>query len=904
MAMTPPVLTTKLQVPPCRAQLVPRQRLLTQLDCVWGQPVTLIVAPAGFGKSTLVCDWLAHGTHSVAWLSLDEDDNDATRFLTYLIAALRTCHPDLGANAVALLATPQAPPMKSILTLLINDLESLTTPFALVLDDYHVITTPAIQEGMAFLIDHLPRQMHIILTSRADPPLPLARWRGRHQLGEVRGEDLRFTPAETSTFLNEVMRLHLNEADVTALEARTEGWITGLQLAALSMQGRGDHTNFVKAFTGSHRFVLTYLTEEVLQRQPADLQEFLLQTAILERLSGDLCNAVTGRSDSQSILEALEQANLFIAALDHAGVWYRYHALFADLLRHRLQRQAPDQLPHLHRRAAVWHLQQDQPAEAIKHALAIPDFDLAAEWIEQMAHGAWMRGEMGLLLGWLKALPPAIVQARPRLALAYAWVLTYTGPLYAVAGYVQAAEAALGHQPQESNLRGEIAAIYATVASFQGEITRTITLCHQALLLIAPENTYLRTMTMQALGFAYRINGQVREANKAFTEALALSQASNQLFWQIDALCNLGIVQVMQGQLRTAAQTIQRALALVDAQGGEALPIACEVYFTWASLLHEWHDLPNAQHYLQKSMDLGERSGNTDILLSSYSLQARLKHTQRQSAAALAALEQAQQLAHHYQVPRLIRRLNTYQAKLWVVYGNLADAERWAAARQRNQDDPVDFSQTIEEITLARLRFAQGEPAVALRLLEPLVADAQVAGRISGLIQLLALRAIMQKAQGQFAAAMTTLAEALRLAEPEGHVSTFLDEGEAMRALLMAFRTYQWLDAIYPNPDNLLPYVDKLLAAFPNPNETLSSAADAPRVEQPKAGTVALVEPLSEREREVLTLIAAGFSNREIGAKLVIEVGTVKRHVTNIFGKLGAASRTQAVATARQLGVL
>lgn len=900
------MLTTKLQVPPCRSQLVPRQRLLTQLDAVWQQPVTLIVAPAGFGKSTLVCDWLSHGKHPVAWLSLDEDDNDANRFLAYVIAALRTCHPDLGANAVALLATPQAPPMKSILTLLINDLESLTTPFALVLDDYHVITTLAIQEGIAFFIDHLPRQMHLILTSRADPPLPLARWRGRHQLAEVRGEDLRFTPAEATTFLNDIMGLHLNEGDVAVLEARTEGWITGLQLAALSMQGCADRPNFVKAFTGSHRFVLNYLTEEVLQRQPAELQNFLLQTAILERLSGDLCNAVTERSDSQNHLERLEQANLFIAALDYAGVWYRYHALFADLLRHRLQRQAPDQLPHLHRRAAVWYLQQNQPGEAIKHALAIPDFELAATWIEQMAHGAWMRGEMGLLLGWLKALPPTIVQARPRLALAYAWVLTYTGPLHAVEGYVQMAEAALAHDPQEASLRGEIAAIYATVASFRGATTRTITLCQQALLLIAPENTYLRTMTMQALGFAYRINGQVLEANKAFTEALALSQASNQLFWQIDALCNLGIVQMMQGQLHTAAQTTQRALALVDAQGGEALPIACEVYFTWASLLHEWHDLTNAQHYLQKSMALGERSGNTDILLSSYSLQARVEHTRRRSAAALAALQHAQQLAHHYQVPRLIQRLNAYQAQLWVVYGNLAEAERWAAESARRQDDLADFSQTMETITLARLRFAQGAPTVALRLLEPLVADAQAAGRISGLIQLLALRAIVQQAQGQFAAAMTTLAEALCLAEPEGYVSTFIDEGEIMHALLLAFRTSQRLPGAYPNPNNnLLAYVEKLLAAFPSPKETLPSATDTPSlVEKPQATSPALLEPLSEREREVLALIAAGFSNREIGAKLVIEVGTVKRHVTNIFGKLGAASRTQAVATARHLDLL
>ncbi|MCE7990263.1 MAG: LuxR family transcriptional regulator, partial [Caldilinea sp. CFX5] len=831
--------------------------------------------------------------------------NDPTRFLTYLIAALRTCHPALGVHAAALLATPQAPPMKTILTILLNELESLTTPFALVLDDYHVITTPAIQEGIAFFIDHLPRQIHIILTSRADPPLPLARWRGRNQLMEVRTEALRFTPAEATIFLNDVMGLHLNEGDVAALEARTEGWITGLQLAALSMQGRDDYANFVKAFTGSHRFVLTYLTEEVLQQQPAALQTFLLQTSILERLSADLCDAVTERSDSQSMLETLEQANLFIAALDHAGVWYRYHTLFADLLRHRLQRQAPDQLPGLHRRAATWHRQQNQPGEAIKHALAIPDFDLAADWIEQMAHSAWMRGEMGLLLGWLKALPPAIVQARPRLALAYAWVLTYTGPLAAVEGYVQAAEAALAHHPQESSLRGEIAAIYATVASFQGATTRTIALCHQALLLIAPENTYLRAMTMQALGFAYRINGQVLEANKAFTEALALSRASNQLFWQIDALCNLGIVQVMQGQLRTAAQTIQSALALVEAQGGEALPIASEVYFTWASLLHEWHDLTNAQHYLQKSLELGERSGNTDILLSSYSLQAKLKHTQRQSAAALAALQQAQQLARHYQVGRLIERLDAYQAQLWVAYGDLAAAEQWAAARQRNQGAPADFPQAIEEMTLARLRLAQGEPAVALRLLEPLMADAQAAGRISGLIQLLALTALIQKAQGQVAAAMTTLAEALRLAAPEGYVSTFVDEGEAMYALLLAFRTSHHLRAAQANPANRLAYVDKLLAAFPRAKATMSPTADAPPlVEKPQATRPALIEPLSERELEVLALIAAGRANREIGTELVIEVGTVKRHVTNIFGKLGVTSRTQAVATARQLGLL
>jgi len=935
------LLSTKMYMPPLRTTVVTRPRLMEKLAAGGHCPLTLISAPAGFGKTTLVTEWITGSTptpestrhpppatrNQVAWLSLDEEDDDPTRFWTYFVAALQTIKREVGGALLALLQSPQSPPIKTLLTLLINELSVLAADWVLVLDDYHLITDQSIHEGLAFFIDHLPPAMHLIITTRVDPPLPLARWRARGQLCEVRADELRFTSEEAAAFLNTNAGLNLSAADVATLERRTEGWIVGLRLAALSMQGRSDIAGFLRAFTGTHRYILSYLTEEVLQRQPEYIQHFLLQTAIVDRLCASLCDALLAQgpfadpaeeptvlhlgwaaslSDSQMILEQLEQANLFIVPIDSSCCWYRYHHLFAELLRHQLQCTQPGLIPLFHRRASHWYEGAGYGAEAIKHALLAADYARAATLLEAMVYPLWQHGAMGTLVSLLKLLPREVLQAHPRLSLAWAWALIWAGPLDAIEEHLQRAEQALPAAPEAAPLYAEVAAIRATVASYQGDVEQTILLGQAALAQLSSAQTFLRATITAALGFAYRVSGRMREAVQTLTEALALGRSVNHRLLIIDALCNLSLVQKMQGRLHQAYAACQEALPLVTDPCGQPLPIAGEVYVILADLLCEWNELTQATTYLQHAFALGEAANNTDILLSCRNVGAKLKDAQGDQTGALAEIHASLHLAQHYKVERIIRHVRASQARLWIAYGDLPAALRWAKELEQTYKDKLDYLRDVEEMSLVRVYLVQGQPDLALNRLATALATARAAGRMGRVIQLLVLQALAYRAKTARAQALVALAEALRLAEPEGYIRTLVDEGEVLRSLLLELP--DWLSAQGQPEDapRLLPYIRTLLAAFPQP-----AGADTPDPTPSLATPVGsspmsatLVEPLSQRELEVLQLIGDGLTNQEIARRLTVAMSTVKKHINSIFGKLSVTHRTQAVARARELHLL
>ncbi len=906
------LLTTKLYIPHPRSDRVLRPRLIARLnDALRGRrKLTLISAPAGFGKTTLLSEWSQGSELSVAWLSLDEGDNDLTRFLTYFIAALQTIRTDIGKTALTSLhaSRPQPPAIEAVLTSLVNEIGALldnpsTLPlvagrsFALVLDDYHLISAQPIQHALTFLLDHLPPSMHLIIASRTDPPLPLARLRIRGELTELRTADLRFRPDEVAAFFNQVMGLSLSAENVVALEARTEGWIAGLQVAALSMQGRDpEHlAESIQTFTGSHHYLLDYLAEEVLHRQPENLQTFLLQTAILDRLSGPLCEAVTGQVDSQTTLEWLERANLFIIPLDDERRWYRYHHLFADFLRHRLQQTYPEAVARLHHRASEWYEQHGQLLEAIGHVLAVPDFERAGGLIEQMAPTMFARREITTVLRWLEALPEAQVRARPQLSLAYAWVLLASGQLDAVEPRLRDAESQLQldridaeHDPQRA-IRGQIAAIRSQVACFRGEVARAVSLSRQALEDLPQDALYLRS-TM-AVNIALNLlasddaNMDVAEASQVLAEAATASQASGDTHTALLTLTFLAETEVARGQLHQAAQTFAQVLDMAGQHAehsGQSLPVTSAAHIGLGELLYEWNDLDAAAAQLQRGIELSEIEEDRGTWSIGYLPLAHLYQAQGAPDLALEMIQRAEQVARKSNITWLKTRVAACRARLWLRQGNLAAAVAWAERCGLRIGADIGYQREGEYATLARVWIAQGKFAQALNLLAWLLAVTEAANLLRSVVEILILQALALQSQGNPTAAIIALERALALAEPEGYIRTFVDEDAPVAHLLRQAAS----QGITPE------YVSKLLAAFAEVTDT------ALAMPQP------LVEPLTERELEVLALITAGMTNQEIAQKLTITLGTVKRHLHNLSGKLNVSNRTQAVARARELKLL
>jgi LuxR family maltose regulon positive regulatory protein len=891
------LLTTKLFIPQPRPDLVSRLRLIKQLNEGLHCKLTLISAPAGFGKTTLVSEWISNCGRPVAWLSLDVGDNDLSRFLAYFIAALQTVAVNIGAGVLGALQSPQPPPAESILTTLLNEITAVPDNFLLVLDDYHVIDSKPVDQALTFLVEHLPPQMHLVIATREDPHLPLARLRARDQLTELRAADLRFSPSEAAEFLNRVMGLNLTAEDIAALETRTEGWIAGLQLAALSMQGQEDTAGFIKAFTGSHHFVLDYLVEEVLQYQSESVQTFLLRTSILERLCGPLCDAVVGSpyASGQKTLEYLEHANLFIVPLDNERHWYRYHHLFGDLLRQRLHQGASsgnegEEVAEYHIRASQWYEDHALDVEAFQHAVVANDVERAERLIAGGRMPLHFPGVATSVLDWLASLPKTVLDTRPSLWVRYAKLSMDTGQSTIIEEKLQAAEAALtatlqGAEPDDKtrDLIGQIAAVRSNLAWTQYQVEIVNVQARRALEYLDPDNLYFRFTAIWTLGFNCFLQGDRAAAGKAFTEALSISQASGDIHSRIVAFTGLGQVQELGNQLYLAVETYRRILQLA---GDLPQPVVTEAYRGLAQIYYEWNDLDTAENYGQQSLKLARQyDKRIDRFIISEVFLARLKLARRDVTGAAAMLAETEQSVRQFNYVLRMPEVAAAQVKVLLKQGNLAAA--------------AELAQTYDlPISRARVLLAQGNPSTALALLVPFRQQMEEKDWQDERLKAMVLQAVAYHTHGDKDKAVQVLDEALTLAQPGGFIRIFVDEGASMAQLLLEAASHSVMQE----------YIGKLLAAFDaeerksQPSSDLSPAQPLTLYHSHQEGI--LVEPLSQRESEILQLIAQGRSNREIGERLFLALNTVKGHNRKIFDKLQVQNRTEAVARARELGLL
>jgi LuxR family transcriptional regulator, maltose regulon positive regulatory protein len=907
------LLATKLHVPRPRPGLVPRPRLLQRLHEGTDREVALVCTPAGFGKTALLADWAQGSRRPVAWLSLDEGDNDPARFWRHVAAALDGVHPGVAERAGALLGGPQPASFEAVVTALVNQLAGTPEEVVLVLDDYHLIDAPTVHESVGFLLEHLPLSLRLVLASRADPPLPLARLRGRGQLVELRAADLRFTPEEAAQLLRGAVGPDLPEGAVVALEERTEGWAAGLQLAALSLRGRTDIPDFVRGFSGSHRHVLDYLAEEVLDRQPEDLRAFLLATSVLERLCGPLCQAVTGRADSQRLLERVERANLFLLPLDEVRGWWRYHQLFADLLRARLAQQRPGRVTELHRAAAAWFEAHGLADDAVRHALAAGDTGGAARLVEQHFEAVLGRREDATLRRWLEALPAEVVASRPRLCLARAFWALISGHVETVERLLDDAErsfANAGDEPYEptvgreasllANVPAAIARMRASAAHLRGDPEQTITFARRALAELDEGEWMLESVTRWNLIAAEWLAGRPAAAERAFTSNLASIAAwrrTGQATLATWGYYHLGQVQRAQGRLGAALDTYQQALEATAKPGRPALPAAGVAHVGIAEVAYERDELDRALHHATEGVALSRQIGWTLPLVAGLTILAHIRRAQGDHVGALTAIREAEQVRQSDAVVGLLNPLPVVRAWLALANGQVGIATRWVQQRGLAVEDQPSYPREPEYLILVRVLLAEQAAERALGLLGRLHALAAAQGRTGSVIEVRALQALALSASGDQGGAVAALGEALALAAPESYLRVFVDEDAPMAALLGKFLTAGRAPVagagVIP-PD----YLARLTEAFEQTGQAVVPSAG-------RAGVLpGLVVPLTARELEVLQLLAAGKPNQAIAAELVVTLDTVKRHVTHILDKLAVANRTQAVVRARELGLL
>lgn len=894
-----PLLDTKLHVPGPRPAIVPRPRLVERLRREAGRRLTLLSAPAGFGKTTLLAEWLSAGPATrptAGWLSLDAGDNDPAVFWTYLVAALRTASGTAGGQALSLLRAAQPPPDQTILAALINDASAFEEDIVLILDDYHLIDNPAIHEGITFLLDHLPPRMHLVLASRSDPPLPLARLRARGELTELRASDLRFTPEEASAFLCRGAGLDLTEGDVEALERRTEGWAAGLQLAALSIEGREDAHGFVTRFSGDNRYIADYLVEEVLQRQPESVRDFLLRTSILDRLSGPLCGAVTGGEGGKAMLRELERRNLFVVPLDDRREWYRYHHLFAEVLQAHLAEQRPEEIPALHRRASEWHERHDSPADAVRHALAAGEVERSARLIEQAWPTMNRAHQSATWLGWARALPDSAVRASPALSVGYAWALLNAGAMEEAETRLHDAERVLGEVTDDTptrhlrDLPASIATARAYVAQAIGDLPGTIRHARRALDLLADDDHLARGPAAALMGVAYWAAGDLEEAHETFRAGMASMRAAGDPLSAIGGSFILAEIRAAQGRLGESVRTYEHLLQLAAEQSPDPFPGVGDLYLGLADLHRERGDPEGAARLLESAREAYAQAGHPGSGHRWRVAAARLALSRGDRDAALRLLDEAEGMHVRDPLPE-VRPAGALRARIWIAAGMLEEAASWARMRGLSAADEPGYLREYEHLTLARLLVAlpatadQTAPAGdALALLDRLAGGAEAGGRKGSLVEILILQALAHQARGSTARALHSLEHALALAEPEGYIRIFADEGEPMRSLLRRAAAAGIGGA----------YARTLLAAFEAPG----AAQTGP---PPPTG---LDRPLTGREIEILRLIAAGMRNQEIADQLFISPATVKRHIANAYDKLEVGHRVAAVARANELGVL
>ena len=919
--MAGPLLETKLHVPRGRRGLVARPRLSERLSRGAESTLTLVSAPAGFGKTTLLAEWLAGAPaegRSAAWLSLDRRDNDPALFWTYLVAALQAASPGVGAGALLLLQSSQTP-IEAVLATLLNDLSASSDDVVLVLDDYHVIDARDVQDGMAFLLEHLPPQMHLVIASRADPTLPLSRLRGRGELVEIRAADLRFTPDEAAAYLNEVMGLVLTAQDVAALEGRTEGWIAALQLAALSMQGRADIAGFIAGFAGDDRYIIDYLVEEVLQRQPDNVRSFLLKTSILSRLSGPLCDAVTGQHGGKPMLEALDRGNLFLIQLDDRRQWYRYQHLFGDVLRAHLLDEQPDRVHELHLRASDWYERNGERSEAIRHALAAEDFERAADLVELAIPAMRRSRQESTVRGWLEALPGEVVQVRPVLIVGYAGALLLGGELEGVEARLEDAERWLDtttgtHVGPEASpagmvvvddeefrgVPGTIELYRAALALARGDVPGTEGHARRALEL-SPEEDHLRRASASGLlGLAYWTSGDLDQAHRAYADCMAGLRRVGHVADTFGCAIALADIRRRQGRLGDAMHTYEQALQLASEQGGSVLRGTADMYVGISEIHRERNDLPTATQYLLRSQELGEHLG---LLQNPYRWRvamARVREAEGDLGAALDLLNEAERLYVSDFFPN-VRPVPAWRARVWVEQGALGEAIGWVREQGLSATDDLSYLREFEHITLVRVLLAQpraeraeGSIDEATQLLDRLLQAAEEGGRTGSVIEILVLQALAHQTRGEIPAALVSLERALTLSEPEGYVRVFADEGAPMAILLRAAAR------VAPGEQKGIARDDvrRLLAAVDKTEDSPPVSQGLPEDRQ------GLVEPLSKRELEVLRLLGTDLDGPDIARELVVSLNTVRTHTKNIYAKLGVNNRRAAVRRAEQLDLL
>jgi LuxR family maltose regulon positive regulatory protein len=903
--MTTPILLTKLFVPPTREVLVPRPGLIERLSDGLDHKLTLLSAPAGFGKTTLVSRWVENLRNRdeinnlpirIAWLSLDEEDDEPIRFLTYLIASLKQIKDvdaDLGQGALSMLQSPQPPAANTILTPLINDLAAISEKIIFVIDDYHLIESEQIHQALVFLLENLPHQLHLVIATRHDPHFPLSRLRARDQLTEIRAADLRFTSTEAADFLNRVMGLNLSAGEITELEARTEGWIAGLQLAAVSMRGHEDHTGFIKAFTGSNRLVLDYLVEDVLNQQSPDIQDFLLQTAILNRLTGSLCDDLTGQDNGGMVLEMLERTNLFIVPLDEERLWYRYHHLFADLLRQRLRKIQPAKIPILHARAGEWFKNQGLNQEAIKHLLAAREYQGAAELIEATALDSIQQGAHTTVARWIDALPEEFVKEQPYLCVLHARALQLTGDLETSKARLIDAETALQNQDYQADetydsIRGLINSCRAYASFMVGDQDHTISYARQALDQLPETARLMRVQTALYLGIAYRYTGQIQAALDLYNDLLPAIQTiggnSIAVLWYL----HLGNLYTEMAQLYRGKEIYEDALRFTERHAGRPeMPFTGFVYVNIGGILRQWNQLEEAYRITTKGLALCRDWNVADILAFSHLELAYIYQALGNEEKAVSALQEATSIFEN--ISRWGGKIAAaHQVKFHLARGDIEFAENWSQVIDLDINGDFEFHREIEYLVLGRALIALKQFEKAQFLIERICGIAQNIGKRQTELEGLILLAMALSAQEKTDQAIIYLGRALSIAEMNGYIRIFVDEGPPMARLL-----YEALNrGIAPG------YVQRLLAAFPaaEPENMVSKSL---QVDQS-----GLIEPLSDREIEVLQLIAKGLTNKVIAARLVLSVHTIKAHTRNIYSKLGVNNRTQAVDRARTLGIV
>lgn len=869
--------------------------------------LTLISASAGFGKTTLVSEWVNHCGEPVAWLSLDEGDRDPVRFISYLIAALQTIKEGIGEELLAALQSHQPPATETILTALLNEISTVPQNFLFVLDDYHSIDSKPVDESLAFLFEHQPPQMHLVLATREDPSLPLARLRVRGQLTELRAADLRFTAAEAAEFLNRMMGLNLSEGDIAALEARTEGWIAGLQLAAISMQGREDSAGFIQAFTGSHRFVLDYLVEEVLQSQPEHIRSFLLQTAILERFCASLCNAVTEWHDGKEVLEILERSNLFLTPLDDKRQWYRYHRLFADVLQATLMETQPDRVAILHSRASAWYEQNGLRADAIRHSLAAREFERAADLIELVYPVMNINRQFSTMLGWLKALPDEVVRVRPMLCFAYAFSSMSRGENESVESHLRDAEHWLDMVEQSESppagmvvvdkkefrrLPGLIALTRGGQALGRGDMPETVKYAQRVLDLKSDGDYLMQGGAASQLGLVAWTNGDLDAARRMTTTGIENLRLGGFISPSIGASITLADIQIAQGCLNEAMTTFEQGLHWATKEA-RVMQGAADMHVGMSTLHYEHNNLETATQCLLTSQSLGELAGLPQNPYRWRAAMARIRQAQGDLDDALQLLEEAERVYDGNFSPN-VRPVATRKVRVWLAQGRLDEALNWAHQQGLSIENEFDFLHEFDYITFARVLLtchqhdrADVSTAKVMQVLERLLKAAEEGGRKGSVIEILILQALAHQTQGDLPTALLPLQRALTLAEPEGYVRMVLDEGKNMMQLLYEASAH----IIMPD------YTDKLLTAFEVEQQKNKDKPD-------KAPAQPLIDPLSQRELEVLRLIAQGLSNQEICERLFLALDTVKGHNRRIFDKLQVQRRIEAIARARELGLI